>query len=164
MSETVRLVSDGEELVLWADDLFRVHSKADPRDPAVQRKGESAASKRIAIRYVGFHDNKGRREYVLQARRGDEARGYVLWIELTAFARRQALLQDGPDICYQKLLHELAGSELQGSDNIAVTDGDLAAYRETHTRPARRGFSPSRAPEPSKARTDDPQRKGGHVS
>ena len=163
ISENVRLVSDGDELVLWEGDLFRIHSKA-ARDPAVGRKDESAVSKRIAIRYLGFHDIQDRREYGLEARRGAEARGYTLWIELAAFSRRQALLQDGPDICYQKLLRELAGSELQGSDRIAVTEGDLAAYRESHARPARRGFSPSRAAEPSKAQADGSPRKGGEVA
>ena len=114
----------------------------------------------IAIQYVGFHDVQGRREYVLQAQRGDELRRYTVWIELAAFSRRQALLQDGPDICYQKLVRELAEAEPHGS--VGVTDGDLTAYRETHAPPPRRGgFSTPRTPDPSKPLAATPG-KGGN--
>ena len=149
MAETVRVVSDGEELVLSVNEAFRVHTKVDTRDLSAERR--DAAAKRIAIQYLGFKDVKGRREYTLQAQQGDEMHRYTVWIEQAAFSRRQALLQDGPDICYQKLLHELAGSELLGSGGIEVTEGDLTAYRQAHTPPARRGFSAARTPEPAKA-------------
>jgi hypothetical protein len=112
MGETVRVVSDG-----------------------------SAAPKPVSIRYLGFHDGPGRREYVLDAQRGDQTSRYMLWIELSAFSSRHALLQDGPEICYQKLLRELAEAELHGSEGMAVTENDMAVYRDAHTRPVRRGFS-----------------------
>jgi hypothetical protein len=150
MSEIVRLVSDGEELVLWRDEAYPICSKPDGRDSAVKRKAPSAALP-IAIQYLGFQDVKGRRQYALRAQRGDQARRYTVWIELSAFSDHQALLQNGPDICYQKLLRELGGSELQASDGIGVTEGDLAAYRETHPLPARRSFSPPSPPQPAKA-------------
>lgn len=100
------------------------------------------ATARIAIQYQGFQDAPGRREYALDAQRGDQRRRYTVWIEQAAFAARRALLQDGPDICYQKLLREIEASQLEGADCIGVTDGDLQAYREAHARPVRRGFSP----------------------
>jgi hypothetical protein len=102
---------------------------------------KSAAPKPVTIRYLGFHDGPGRREYMLDAQRGDQTGRYTLWIELSAFSGRLALLQDGPEICYQKLLRELCDAELKGSDGMAVTASDLASYKEAHTRPVRRGFS-----------------------
>jgi hypothetical protein len=75
-------------------------------------------------------------------------------IALAVFAERRALLQDGPDICYQKLLHELAGSVMEGAESIGITDDDLAAYRERHPLAVRRGVSPPR-PEPARAQSSD---------
>jgi hypothetical protein len=143
VSETVRLVADGEELVLSSGEQPRVQAPQDARQPALQRRDESAAEARIVIQYQGFHDADGRREYLLDARSGARARRYVVWIDLDAFSCREARFQDGPDISYQKLVRELAGTQLDGVERIAVTAGDLAAYRETHAPPVRRSFSPA---------------------
>lgn len=145
MPETIRVVSDGEELVLSEGEALRSHPRPASIPPAARAEG-TAAPKRIAIQYLGFKDVEGRREYQLHAHRGDQPRRYTVWIELGAFSRREALLQDGPDICYQKLMRELTGSEVEGPDGIGVTEGDLAAYRETHVAPVRRGFSHSPRP------------------
>lgn len=140
MRETVRLVSDGEEMVLSESDVYRLRPEPNARRPARGWQGGSHAPK-LALNYLGFHDVQDRREYALDARLGDQTRRYTVWIELAAFSTRQALLQEGPDICYQKLLHELAGSEMQRVESIGVTNDDLAAYRESHPVKARRGFS-----------------------
>jgi hypothetical protein len=163
MSETVRIVSDGEELVLSEGEAFRIHPTPAP-EVAARRAVVSAAPERIAIRYLGFQDVEGRREFMLNAQRGDQVRRYAVRIELAAFSRRQALLQDGPDICYQKLLRELTGSGLPGSDDIEVTEGDLAAYRETHAAPVRKGFSPPRPQEPVPAAEKAAPREGGAIA
>lgn len=141
MPEIVRVVSDGEEMVLSEGEAFRIH----PTPPRPASRTPVTASERIAVRYLGFHDVEGRREYRLDAQRGDQVRRYAVWIELAAFSTRKALLQDGPDICYQKLLREI-GSELPGTDDIEVTEGDLAAYKTAHAAPVRKGFS---APRPT---------------
>jgi hypothetical protein len=143
MPPTVRQISDGEEMLLSAGEGFVVRSKPT-REPV-----RSAVPNALAIKYLGFQNVAGRREYLLEVHRGDLARRYTVWIELTAFSNRQALLQEGPDICYQKLLHELADSELLGPDGIGVTEADLAAYRASHAVPARKSFSPSRTAAPA---------------
>src|SRR5215470_15755990 len=102
-----------------------------PRSTTSNRADHAPASA-LQIQYVGFEDTPARREYLLLARLGEEIRQYTVWIEQAAFARRQALRQDGPDICFQKLRRELAES-LTGTDCIGVTEGDLADYREAHT-------------------------------
>jgi hypothetical protein len=43
MIETVRLVSDGEELVSFQGEAFGLHVGADPREPALDRRADSAA-------------------------------------------------------------------------------------------------------------------------
>lgn len=100
----------------------------------------------INIRYLGFQDVDGKRRYALQAQRGLETHQYTVSIELAAFSQKYALLQDGPDICYQKL-RELSAAELHPSGDVEVTEEELAAYKETHSRTPRRTFS-SPAPEP----------------
>lgn len=140
MRETVRIVSDGEELVLSEGEAFRFAPNAGAQYVAEPRAG-SAAPKPLTVRYLGFHDVPGRREYVLDAKRGDQTGRYTVSIELSAFSSRHALLQDGPEICYQKLLRELPDAELQGSDGMSVTESDLTNYRAAHTRPVRKGFS-----------------------
>ena len=111
--------------------------------PAVERKSIPTGPKGIAIQYLGFQNVGEWREYALQAGRGDEASRYTVSIELAAFSRKEALLQDGPDICYQKLLRELSASELPVSAGIAVTADDLANYRAAHSRP-----EPKKSPAP----------------
>ncbi|MET0556179.1 MAG: hypothetical protein ABW221_24275 [Vicinamibacteria bacterium] len=113
--------------------------------PAAPADAKVAPPKAITIRYLGFKDVDGRRQYALQAQRGAETSQYTVSIELAAFSKKQALLQDGPDICYQKL-RELSVVELHPSGEVEVTEAELAAYRETHSRAPRRTFS-SPAPE-----------------
>jgi hypothetical protein len=92
----------------------------------------AAIATQLLLQYVGFADTPLRREYVLLAKLGEETRQYTVCIDQTAFTLRKALRQDGPDICYQKLRRELA-SALVVTRSIAVTDGDLAGYREAHS-------------------------------
>src|SRR5574341_504863 len=108
----IRFISHGEKPVSRDGEAFGVHSKP-PRSRTVERGGGSAVLRQIAIEYLGFQNVRDRREYSLIVHRGEQQRRYTVWIELAAFSRGLALLQDGPDICYQKLLHEIAGSELQ---------------------------------------------------
>lgn len=114
-------------------------------EPLAIEPAAPAAPKPISIRYLGFKDVDGFRQYTLQAQRGLETNRYTVSIELAAFSKKHALLQDGPDICYQKL-RELSLLELLAPGAVEVTESDLAAYRETHSRTPRRTFS-SPAPE-----------------
>jgi hypothetical protein len=122
---------------------------------ATERKAERPPPKpaAIAIQYLGFQNVGARRDYLLQVGRGEQAMRHVVSIELAAFSLRLALLQDGPDICYQVLLRALAAPEQPVAETITVTEADLAAYRAAHTMPGRRrSFSapPEAAPGPAK--------------
>jgi hypothetical protein len=129
----------------------------DPLEVAADAPAEAKAAppKPIAIRYLGFKDVDGRRQYALQAQRGTETSQYTVSIELAAFSKKQALLQDGPDICYQKL-RELSAVELHPGGEVEVTEEELAAYRVTHSRTPRRTFS-SPAEAPAAAPADAPE-------
>lgn len=108
------------------------------------------AARPVTLEYLGFHNTVDRREYVLRARSGADAREYIVWIAYTAFAARLALLQDGPDICFQKLRRELAEADLTGVVYVGVTESDLASYRAAHAPPARRSLSPDFGSPPPK--------------
>jgi hypothetical protein len=100
--------------------------------PSTHGRPGPALATQLQVQYIGFADTLSRREYVLLARVGEETREYTVWIELAAFTKRKALRQDGPDICYQKLKRELAGSPPLAASRIGVTEGDLASYRDAH--------------------------------
>src|SRR5262245_16206390 len=72
-------------------------SGIDPPNSTTSKRNHQALA--IQLQYVGFEDTPSRREYVLLAHLGDETRQYTVWIDQAAFAKRQALRQDGPDIC-----------------------------------------------------------------
>jgi hypothetical protein len=149
MTETVRFVSDGEELVTQ-DGAGSPHTGAEaPRPPPL-------AAARLDVRYRGFCDTDGRREYALSAQSGGEGRVYTLSIALSAFSERRAMLQDGPTICYQKLVALLKEAWPPGPEAIPVTDDDLAAFQAAHPVPVRRTFS-----SPAAARPASPAPAGG---
>jgi hypothetical protein len=142
-------------MVLPADQAYSFAPK--PATPvASEPKAERASAKptAIPIQYLGFQNVGARRDYLLQVGRGEQAMRHVVSIELAAFSLRLALLQDGPDICYQVLLRALAASEKPVAEAIAVTEADLAAYRAAHSVPGRRrsfSASPTTVPGAAKA-------------
>src|SRR5262245_50334999 len=106
-----------------------------PVVPPHSPKPAGTGSVRISLEYVGFYNAPTRREYRFRARSGSEEREYTIWIAHTAFAARHALLQDGPDICYQKLQRHMTELGLADWTDAGVTDSDLASYREAHGPP-----------------------------
>jgi hypothetical protein len=53
-------------------------------------------------------------------------------------------MQDGPDLCYQKLLRTIAAGVTAQPDGIAIEDVDLLSYRDDHTPVSkRRSWTPS---------------------
>ena len=116
------------------------HAGSVPPKPAVP------VVRHLSIEYLGFRSVEDRREYRLCAKLGTESCEYTIWIANAAFAAGRALLQDGPDICYQKLRRELGDAELTGDKTFEVTESELVEYRSSHTPPQRR--SASQAPTP----------------
>ena len=98
---------------------------------------------RATVEYVGFRTGPGRREYVLRSHLGPEVREYTVGIAHDAFTGGRVRFQDGPEICYLKLLRELeAAGDAPGASDFTLTDAELADYVTAHTpAPRRGGFS-----------------------
>ena len=95
---------------------------------------------KITIEYVGFRTSAKRREYLLRSHFGPESHDYTVGIALADFSAGRARFQDGPEICYLKLVRELeaqAAGATPGADDLTVTDVELAAYVTAHTTPGR---------------------------
>lgn len=121
-----------------------------PSPQATAAVHNATSVRHLTIEYHGFRDIGDRREYRLSARLGTQTCEYTVWIANTAFAARQALFQDGPDLCYQKLRRELAATALTDGCSVQVTESDLLEYRTAHLPPQRRGAKTSPAPLPEK--------------
>jgi hypothetical protein len=113
---------------------------------------------KATVEYVGFRTSAKRREYVLRSHVGPEVHEYTVGIALAAFEAGRARLQDGPEICYLKILREIEAAQAApfGVDDFTITDAELADYVTAHTTPARSrgGFSAGAAAAP---RTPPPQ-------
>jgi hypothetical protein len=107
---------------------------------------------KATVEYVGFRTNAMRREYLLRSHLGPEVREFTVGIALTAFTTGRVRFQDGPEICYLRLMRELEADAAvpPRAGDFTITDAELAAYVTAHTTPARsRGASvaPPRPPD-----------------
>jgi hypothetical protein len=106
----------------------------------------------VRVEYLDFQNLAEHRQYRFCAQSPDGWAEFRLRIELAAFGAGGVRLQDGPDVCYGKLLLAIAGGELPGAEAITIDDADLASYRAAHTHaPKRRSFSDSSPLPPSAA-------------
>lgn len=102
---------------------------------------------KVTVEYVGFRNSADRREYRLRSHLGPEIHEYTIAIAHAAFAAGRARFQDGPEICYLRLLRELeAADNAPGADEFTISDAELSDYVTTHTAPARRRFAPPSPP------------------
>jgi hypothetical protein len=63
-----------------------------------------------------------------------ESSEYFVTIANTAFVEHRVRYQDAPDICFHRLLRELATrTRHPPSSRFSVTDGELAEYNDAHT-------------------------------
>lgn len=104
------------------------------------------------LEYIGFNALDTKREYTVRLQdASSEPRDFVLVISSEVFRTHRARYQDGPDICYQKMVRELVACEGTGKlpDGIMhVTDAEIDNYRDAHTpKAAARKVRP--APQPS---------------
>jgi hypothetical protein len=93
------------------------------------------------LEYAGFVNTGAAREFSFRVQTAgvDTSRTVVLVIADEAFAARRARLQDGPDICYQKLLRILAGPLAPLPERIVLSEEDLYHYSHAHApKPSRR--------------------------
>lgn len=101
--------------------------------------------------YLGFENVGEHREFRFRVCRPGEPVELRFRIALTAFGGDRLRMQDGPDICNQKLLKRVAAGEITGPDVISIDESDLAEYREAHTKVTkhRSSWTPSPAAKPA---------------
>jgi len=98
----------------------------------------------IRVEYLDFQDVEGHREYRFRVYGPDGSREFRSRIAKAAFDARRVRMQDGPDLCYQKLLRMVAAGVTGHPDVITIEDGDFSSYRDDHTQATkRRSLTPS---------------------
>ena len=101
----------------------------------------------VRVEYLGFENVGEHREFRFRVYGPDTSIEFRFSIASAGFADGRIRMQDGPDVCYQKLLRVAAGS-VERADVITIDDGDLVLYREAHTKVTkhRRSWTPPSTP------------------
>lgn len=89
--------------------------------------------------YVGFTVNEISRVYTMRVRRPDGVfHDFEFAIANQSFLSKRVRYQDAPEICFLKLQQELSlrGEDSTPASQIHITDAELDAYREAHTKKA----------------------------
>jgi hypothetical protein len=89
----------------------------------------------IHLRYIGVIPQTEYLEYGFRIEDKDkDPRLVVLMIESGFFNKRELMLQEAPDLCYQKLLVDLRDetAELPLNPRFSISASDIAHYRELH--------------------------------
>jgi len=109
-----------------------------------------APKRSVRVEYLDFQNLEEHREFRLRVYGLDGSTESRFRIPNAAFAAGRVKLQDGPEVCYQKLLRALDAGGTAGPDVITIDDADLASYREAHTpvRKHRSGWTPAPPPTP----------------
>ena len=87
----------------------------------------------VRVEYLDFRDVGEQREFRLRVYGVDGSTEVRFGIAVAAFGAGGVSLQDGPDVCYQKLLRVVAAGETASLDLITIDDVELAGYRQAHT-------------------------------
>jgi hypothetical protein len=86
------------------------------------------------LSYLGVIPKPGNSEYGFRIVNEDKtARLLILIIENSMFLTKELLVQEAPDLCYQKVLADLK-REIPSlvEDSVLVTKSDLLDYRASH--------------------------------
>ena len=88
----------------------------------------------LQVRYLGMTSQPKHSEYGFQIENKDEStRQVIMTISHSCFRTNQLMIQEAPDLCYQKMLMDLTNEDLQPIRNrIPVTESDIAQYRASH--------------------------------
>jgi len=87
----------------------------------------------LRVEYLDFQNVADDREFRFGVHGPDGSTEVRLRIPIAAFGAVRLRLQDGPDVCYQKLLRSVAAGEAPGGHVITIDDAELASYRDAHT-------------------------------
>ena len=94
-----------------------------------------AMNNTMHLRYIGVIPQTECLEYGFRIEDKDkDPRLIVMMIESGFFRRYELMVQEAPDLCYQKLLADLRDetAEVPVGARLSVTASDIAHYRELH--------------------------------
>jgi hypothetical protein len=92
----------------------------------------------VRVEYLDFKDVEEHREFRFTVYGLDGSSELRMRIANAAFEARRVRRQDGPDLCYQKLLQEIAAGVTEHADVSTIDEVDLLKYRDDHTVVAKR--------------------------
>jgi hypothetical protein len=104
-----------------------------PAAPILHHTAPTFPRRLVRVEYLGFQDVPDYREYRLAVCWPDGPAELRFRIEAAAFGDGRVRLQDGPDVCYQKLLRAVAAGETFSPDVVTIDDAELDGYRTAHT-------------------------------
>jgi hypothetical protein len=92
------------------------------------------------LRYLGRIPQLGHSEYGFHIENEDKSiRMLILTIADSFFLTKQLMLQEAPDLCYQKVITDLNGENADlVEDLVLITESDIAKYRAFHPNTAAR--------------------------
>jgi hypothetical protein len=104
----------------------------------------------VRIEYLGFENVGESREYRLATYGPEGGTEHRFRIAIAAFGGGgRVRLQDGPDVCYQKLLRAVVAGEVMSTAVITLDEAELASYLQAHTHvPKHRSWTPPANPRP----------------
>ena len=107
------------------------------------------------LRYLGKISRPEHSEYGFRIENEDRSvRLLILTIENSVFLTKKLMVQEAPDLCYQKVLLNLNSKTAEPIEDLAsVTESDITQYRISHPYLKRKSFK-----RPSENRTDPLQR------
>jgi hypothetical protein len=90
---------------------------------------------RLVLQYLGFETKGAVREYAFTFRGTDGvSAAYFVTIANDAFVTHRVRYQDAPEVCSLRLRRELAARpDYPPATRFAVTDAELAEYKDAHT-------------------------------
>jgi hypothetical protein len=103
----------------------------------------------VRVEYLDFQNVAEHREFRLRVCGPHGSIEFRMRIAIEAFCAGRVRLQDGPDVCYQRLLRAVADGESMSLDAITIDELELASYRAIHTpAPRHRAWTSSTPPTP----------------
>jgi hypothetical protein len=112
----------------------------------------------VRVEYLDFHDVDGHREYRFRVCGPDGASERRSRIPKAAFEARLVRVSDGPDLCYQKLVHAIAGGAAESPEVMTtIAEVDLSRYRDEHAPPSK-ARSPRKPLDPAAPVAERPTR------
>jgi hypothetical protein len=96
----------------------------------------SSSAPLVRVEYLGFTDVDPYREFRFRLFLPEGQTEVRVRIATAAFGDGRVRLQDGPDVCYQKLLLAVAAGGVN-PEGLTIDDADLVSHRVAHTKVAR---------------------------